>query len=106
MLLGGAGWSPGAVALLGGFLLVGASLAPLAPGFGVSQPPRGGGKAMVGTAGSWSWCWGAHPGDVLGSRSFSQAFWGSHILCIQAQPSPGKLHGRGAEVLPTGATKP
>lgn len=39
------------------------------------------------------WAW---QGAGLGCRSFWQAFGGSHVLCIQVQPSPGKLHGRGS----------
>lgn len=36
------------------------------------------------------------PSAVPGCRSFSQAFLGSHVLCIRGQASPGKLHGRGS----------
>lgn len=98
-------WQPGGpwgvVALLGGFfLLVGASVAPLAPGLRVSQPPRGGGKPVAGTAGSSSLVPGsssnAAHGGMVGRSSFSQAFfWAPTFCAYREEPSSGKLQSAG-----------
>lgn len=98
-----AGWSPGGCSFAGWyFLLVGASLAPLAPGLCVSQPPRGGGKPTAGTVGSsfpvpGSFSNAAH-GVMVGRDSFSQAFfWAPAFCAYREQPSPGKLQSVGEQ---------